>query len=88
MKRKFREMDVKYTLAYPATLRFKWIGKNVSFIEATAAKTIINNDRDEHWTSNEEDYLKYIGIKIRHAMLGGLHLAIKQIRVTYKKRGK
>ena len=31
VKRKLQEMEVRYTLAYPATLRFKWQGKNVSF---------------------------------------------------------
>lgn len=47
VKRKLQEMEVKYTLAYPATLRFKWQGKNVSFTTATAAdKFISNNNQD------------------------------------------
>ncbi len=48
VKRKLREMEVKYTLAYPATLRFKWQGKNVSFTTAMAADKLINvNDQEE-----------------------------------------
>ena len=48
VKRKLQEMEVRYALAYPATLRFRWKGKNMSFTTPTAAEKFINsNDRNE-----------------------------------------
>lgn len=46
VKRKLQEMEVKYTLAYPATLRFTWRGKNMSFTTAKAADKF-NKDKDQ-----------------------------------------
>lgn len=37
VKRKLQEFNVKYTLAYPVTLHFKWKGENLSFTTASAA---------------------------------------------------
>lgn len=46
VKRKLQEREVKYTLAFPATLRFKSRGKNLSFTTATKAdKFIIDNNQ-------------------------------------------
>ncbi|KAF1392169.1 hypothetical protein PFLUV_G00049770 [Perca fluviatilis] len=53
VKRNLQEREVRYALAYPATLRFKWRGKNVSFTTATEAEKYINyNDQgnDKHPT--------------------------------------
>lgn len=47
VKRKLWEMEVKYTLAYPAALHVKWKGKNLSFTKATAAEKLISTDWDE-----------------------------------------
>lgn len=44
VKRKLQEFNVKYTLAYPATLRFKWKGKNVSFTKAKDADKLISDN--------------------------------------------
>lgn len=44
VKRKLLEREVKYTLAFPATLRFRWRGKNVSFTTATAAEKFIDDN--------------------------------------------
>ncbi|KAK7899232.1 hypothetical protein WMY93_020085 [Mugilogobius chulae] len=41
VKRKLRELDVRYSLAFPATLHFKWKGKSVNFTTATAAEKFI-----------------------------------------------
>lgn len=87
VRRKLREMDVKYTLAYPATLWFKLMGKNMSFIKATAVQKFINNDQDEDWTFkgrnpstvdhdedctfNKGDDITHAGVKSRR-MFGGL----------------
>lgn len=46
VKHKLQEREVKYTLAFPATLRFKSRGKNLSFTTATEADTfIIDNNQ-------------------------------------------
>ena len=41
VKRKLHELDVRYTLAFPATLHFKWRGKNMSCNTVEAAEKII-----------------------------------------------
>lgn len=41
-KRRLQELDVSYSLTFPATLRFKWNGKNESFTNAEAADRFIN----------------------------------------------
>lgn len=42
VKRKLHELDIRYTLAFPATLHFKWRGKNLSCNTVEAAEKVIN----------------------------------------------
>lgn len=42
VKRKLYELNIRYTLAFPATLHFKWRGKNVKCNTVEAAEKIIN----------------------------------------------
>lgn len=42
VKRKLHKLDTRYTLAFPATLHFKWRGKNVSCNTVEAVEKVIN----------------------------------------------
>ncbi|KAF7657199.1 hypothetical protein LDENG_00030590 [Lucifuga dentata] len=41
VKRKLQELNVRYTLVFPATLRLRWDGKNESFVTAAAAEKFV-----------------------------------------------
>lgn len=47
VKRKLHELDIRYTLAFPATLHFKWRGKNVSCNTVEAAEKVFNEQGSE-----------------------------------------
>lgn len=47
LKRKLQHRNVKYTLAYPATLKVRWKDKNMVFKSATAAEKFFKFDDDE-----------------------------------------
>ena len=42
-RRRLHELDVRFTLAYPAELRFTWMGKRVKFTDHRQAMTFLNN---------------------------------------------
>lgn len=42
VKHKLFELDIRYTLAFPATLHFKWKGKNVSCNTVKGTEKVIN----------------------------------------------
>jgi len=41
VKRKLHELYIRYTLAFPATLHFKWRGKNMSCNTVEAVEKVI-----------------------------------------------
>lgn len=43
VKRKLQQLDIRYSLAFPATLHFKWRGKGVSFNSAAEAAKFIED---------------------------------------------
>ncbi|KAF7640702.1 hypothetical protein LDENG_00021950 [Lucifuga dentata] len=45
VKRKLQELNVRYTLVFPATLRLRWDGKNESFVTAAAAAVTLQRRR-------------------------------------------
>lgn len=53
VKHKLHDLDMRYTLAYPTTLHFRWKGKNQSFTTATAADKFISNNSQEEDAGGE-----------------------------------
>lgn len=46
VNRNLQELNVKYMLAYPATLRFRWKGKKQIFSTAAAVNKFIRDNND------------------------------------------
>lgn len=47
VKRKLQQHNTRYTLAFPATLKVRWKGRNLSFTSAAAAEKFFNNGNEE-----------------------------------------
>lgn len=45
-RRRLHELDVRFTLAYPAELRFTWRGKRVKFIDHRQAMAFLNSSEE------------------------------------------
>lgn len=54
VKKKLQERNAKYTLAFPATLRVRWKGKNLSFSSAKAAEKFFNEESREENEQGED----------------------------------
>lgn len=46
-KKALQQLNVRYTLAFPATLRFTWKGRNRSFTNTEEAERFINTLRND-----------------------------------------
>lgn len=44
VRKKLHELDVRFTLAYPAVIRFSWNGRRVSFEDHRKAMEFITRD--------------------------------------------
>lgn len=47
VRKKLHDLDTRFTLAFPATLRFTWKGKKVSFTDPNKAMALLNEERAE-----------------------------------------